>query len=155
MNISAILINSLWAGLFGGSMGILLTVPLRFVAPTFLCGFTGRLVRDTFMSWGLSQNLSTVVAAAVVLLVAVSIIRQDEVSPVALVCAVLPLGAAVAMFNVIASLMKVSFLEGEALSGASVVLTANTGKVFTTSLAIALGLGAGFAIVRLFRRDDI
>jgi hypothetical protein len=72
-----------------------------------------------------------------------------------LVSGVLPLGAAVAMFNAITELMKVSSLKGEALSGASVALSANIGKVFTTSLAIALGLAAGIAIVRLFRREEV
>jgi hypothetical protein len=103
----------------------------------------------------MSQNWSTAVAAAVVVLVAVAILRRHVVSPVVLVSGVLPLGAAVAMFNAIAALMKVSYLQGEALNGASVMLSANMGKVFTTSLAIALGLGAGMAIVRLFRREEI
>jgi hypothetical protein len=57
------------------------------------------------------------------------------------------------MFNVIVALMKVSHLEGEALSGASVALSANIGKVFTIPLAIALGLAAGMVIVRLCRRE--
>ena len=93
--------------------------------------------------------------AAVVVLVAVTIIHGHVVSPAVLISGVLPLGAAVAMFNAIVALMNVSHLEGEALSGASVALIANMGKVFTTSLAIALGLGAGMAIVRLFRREEV
>jgi uncharacterized membrane protein YjjB (DUF3815 family) len=155
MDLLAILMNSLWAGLFASGLGILLTAPLRYIVPTFLCGFAGRFARDAFMSWGMSQNWSTAIAAAVVVLVAVAIIRRNVVSPVVLVSGVLPLGAAVAMFNAITALMKVSHLEGEALSGASVALSANVGKVFTTSLAIALGLGAGIAIVRLFRREEV
>jgi hypothetical protein len=94
------------------------------------------------------------VAAAVLDLVAVAIIRRHTVSPVVLICAVLPLGAAVAMFNMLFELMRLSSLQGEALSGASVALSANLAKVFTTSLAIALGLGAGLAIVWLFRREE-
>jgi hypothetical protein len=58
------------------------------------------------------------------------------------------------MFNAIAALMKVSSIQGEALSGASVAFIANMGKVFATSLAIALGLGAGMAVMRLFRREE-
>ena len=155
MNLFAILTNSLWAGLFASGWGILLTAPRRYILPAFLCGFAGRFARDAFMSWGMSQNWSTAVAAAVVVLFAVAIIRRNVVSPVVLVSGILPLGAAVAMFNAIVALMKVSHLEGEALSGASVALSANMGKVFTTSLAIALGLGAGMAIVRLFRREEV
>ena len=155
MDLLAILINSLWAGLFASGWGVLLTAPPRYLFPAFLCGFAGRFARDGFMSWGMSQNWSTAVAAAVVVLVAVVVIRRHVVSPAVLISGVLPLGAAVAMFNAIVALMNVSHLEGEALSGASVALSANMGKVFTTSLAIALGLGAGMAIVRLFRREEV
>ena len=155
MDLLAILINSLWAGLFAGGLGVLLAAPPRYIVPAFLCGLAGRFTRDVFMGWGMSQNWSTAVAAAVVVLVAVAILRRHVVSPVVLVSGILPLGAAVAMFNAIAALMKVSYLQGEALSGASVMLSANMGRVFTTSLAIALGLGAGMAIVRLFRREEI
>jgi len=155
MDLWALLMNSLWAGLFASGLGILLTAPPRYLVPTFLCGFSGRFARDEFMSWGLGPNWSTAVGAAVVVLVAVAIIRRPGVSPVVLVSGVLPLGAAVAMFNAIVELMKVSSLKGEALSGASVALSANLGKVFATSLAIALGLGAGMAIVRLFRQEEV
>lgn len=155
MEIITMLINSLWSGLFAGTLGFILTAPVRYIAPTFFCGFVGRFARDALMSWGVNQNWSTAVASAVVVLVAMAIIRGHRVSPVVMVCGVLPLGGSVAMFNVIASLMKVSYLSGEALSAASVTLSANMGKVFTTSLAIALGLATGMAIARLFRRQEV
>jgi hypothetical protein len=155
MHILVILTNSLWAGLFASGWGILLTAPRRYILPAFLCGFAGRFARDLFMTWGMSQNWSTAVATVVVVLVAVAIIRGHVVSPVVLITGILPLGAAVAMFNAIVELMKVSSLKGEALSGASVALSANIGKVFTTCLAIALGLSAGIAIVRLFIREKV
>ena len=154
MHLSTILLNSLWAALFATGLGNLLTAPLRYIVPTFLCGFAGRFVRDVCMGWGMSHNWSTVVAAAVLVVVVVAIIRRHTVSPVVLICGVLPLGAAVAMFNLIFALMQVSSLQGEALGGASVALSANLGKMFTTSLAIAVGLAAGMAIVQLFRREE-
>ncbi len=152
--ITEILTNSMWAGLFAGGLGIVLTAPPRYVPPAFLGGFAGRFARDVFMGWGMSQNWATAVAAAVVVLVAVTGIRRHVESPVVSVSAVLPLGAAAAMFNAIVELMKVSSLKGEALSESSVALSANTGKVFVTSLAIALGLGAGTGIVRLLSRVE-
>lgn len=106
------------------------------------------------MGWSLGQNWATVIAAAVVVVAAAAILRRQTVSPVVLICGVLPLGAAVAMFNLIFALMQVSTVTGEALGGASVALSANLGKVFTTSLAIAVGLGAGMALVRMFRRGE-
>jgi uncharacterized membrane protein YjjB (DUF3815 family) len=153
MDLSAILINSLWSGLFAGGLGIILTAGPRYIAPAFFCGFAGRFARDVLMCWGLTQNWSTAVAAAVVVLAAVIISRRHAVNPVVMVSGVLPLGAAVAMFDAIIELMKVSSFKGEALSEASVALIADTGKVFITSLAIALGLTAGVLIARLFRRE--
>jgi uncharacterized membrane protein YjjB (DUF3815 family) len=153
MDLSAILMNSLWAALVATGLGVIYTAPVRYLVATFLCGFAGRCVRDVCMGWSLSQNWATLIAAVVVVVVAVSIIRRHTVSPVVLICGVLPLGATVGMFNLILALMQVSSLKGEALSGASVALSANLGNVFTTSMAIAVGLGAGMAIVRLFKRE--
>ncbi len=155
MDLIAILTSSLWSGLFAGSLGIILTAGPRSIVPAFFCGFAGRFARDVLTGWGLTQNWSTAVAAAVVVLVAVVITRRHAVNPVVMVSGVLPLGAAVAMFNTIIDLMKVSSLKGEALNEAAVALVANTGKVFVTSLAIALGLTAGVVITRLFRREKV
>lgn len=148
MDFFIIISKSLWSGLFACSWAIILTAPARYVIPAFFCGFAGRFSRDLFMSWGLSQNWSTVVAAALVVLVAVVIIRKEEVSPAVLVTGVLPLGAALALINSIIGLMKVSSLKGEALAVESAAQSMNTAIVVTTSLAIAVGLAAGMAIVR-------
>lgn len=102
----------------------------------------------------MNVNWATVIAATVVVLVAVAIMRRRQVSPVVLICGVLPLGAAVAMFNLIFALMQTSSAKDEALAAAALSLTANAGKVFTTSLAIAIGLGAGIAIERMFKSDE-
>ena len=154
MDWPAILMKSLWTGLFATGLGGMLTAPVRYLFPTFLCGFAGRAVRDVCMGWGLSQNWATVIAAAMVVVAAAASLRRREASPVVLICGVLPLGGAVAMFNLIFAVMQVSSLEGEKLGEASVALSSNLGKVFVISLAIALGLGAGMAIVQLFRREE-
>jgi uncharacterized membrane protein YjjB (DUF3815 family) len=155
MGFWGILTDSLWAGLLAGGLGIIFTAPRRYLIPAFFCGFAGRFTRNILMSWGLTQNWSTVVAAAVLVLVAASTIRRHVVSPVVLVSGLIPLGAALAMFKAIMALMRISSLKGEALSEASDVLNANVGAVFTTSLAIALGLAVGMAIVRLARREKV
>jgi uncharacterized membrane protein YjjB (DUF3815 family) len=155
MHLSAILVTCLWAGLFASGLGVILTAPPRYIVPAFFCGFAGRFIRDALMAWGLSQNWSTAVAAAAVVLAAVAITRRHAVSPVVLVSGVIPLGAALAMFQTILDLMKVSTLQGEELSRASISLSANAGKTFTTSLAIAVGLTAGVAVVRLIKRKDV
>jgi hypothetical protein len=104
------------------------------------------------MNTGLNQNWSTVVAAAIVVIVAAALIRKREVSPVVLITGVLPLGATVAMFNMISELMRVSSLTGDSLNVSSVAFVSNMGKAFTTSLAIAVGLAGGIYIAELLRR---
>ena len=155
MNVSTILLNGLWAAVFAAGFGVILTTPPRALIACFACGFTGRCLRDVLMGWGVSQNWSTVIAAAVLVVVAVAIVQRRSISPVVLICGVLPLGAAVAMFNAITDLMKVSSLTGDALTAASVALSANFGKAFTGTLAIALGLAAGTAVVRLIKRQEL
>jgi len=94
------------------------------------------------------------IAAAVVVLSAVVLTRRQRVSPVVLICGVLPLGAAIALFDTIFALLRLSSAQGDELAATSVVLTASASKVFTTSLAIALGLAAGLAIVQFVRREE-
>lgn len=149
-----ILLNSLSAALFATGLGVILTTPPRALVACFACGFAGRCLRDVLMGWGISQNWATVIAAAVLVVVAVAIVQSHSTSPVVLICSVLPLGAAVAMFNTIIGILKVSSLKGAELSAATAALTANFGIAFTGTLAIALGLAAGLAIIRLVKRED-
>src|SRR5688572_16876509 len=101
MNLLELALPSLWAALFATGLAVRLTAPVRYLVPTFLCGFVGRAMRDVSMASGLSLGWATVIAAAAVVLVAVTMVRRHRVSPVVLVCGVLPLGATVAMFNLI------------------------------------------------------
>jgi uncharacterized membrane protein YjjB (DUF3815 family) len=155
MNLPGMILNSLWAAVFAASLAVLLTAPAQYLLATLVCGFCGRFIRDVCMGLGLTQDWSTVVAAAAVAVLAGLIVRRSRVPPVVLICAVLPLGAAVAMLNMLYDLMRVSFLKGEALEAASVTLSANAGKAFTGTLAVALGLVVGMTAVRLLAREDI
>jgi uncharacterized membrane protein YjjB (DUF3815 family) len=152
MSVMSILVNGLWAGLFAATLGILFTAPPGCLAATFACGLAGRLARDLCMMGGLSQNWSTIIASALIVMVAEVLIRRKTVSPIALVGAVIPLGAAMPMFVGIMQLIRVSTLTGEPLNEATVALSSNLAKVFTTCLAIALGLTVGKALVSLVRR---
>jgi hypothetical protein len=154
MDVSAIMMHSFWAGLFATGLAGMLSAPIAYLIPSFVCGFAGRCVRDICVAGGLSLNWATVIAALMVVLIAAAIIRRRTVSPVVLICGVLPLGAAVAMFNLIFALMRVSASKGAALSADSAALNVNFGEVFVTSLSIVVGLGAGMAIARLFRREE-
>ncbi len=152
MGLWTTLLGGFWSGLLAGSLGILLTAPFRYIVPAFLCGFAGRAARDLFISWGVGLGWSTMGAAAVVVLAAAALTRRHIISPVILISGVLPLAASAAVFNAILDLMKVSALEGDALHDASISLISNSGKAFTVSLSVALGLATGVMIVRLIRR---
>jgi uncharacterized membrane protein YjjP (DUF1212 family) len=154
MDLLTLLTNSAWAGLFAIVAALLFTAPARFIVPTFFCGFAGRLVRDALTGAGVGPSWSTLVAAAVLVLVAAAVVRKHAVPPVVLLGGVLPLAASISVVNAILDLMKLSSLEGEALARTAVSLSANIGKAFTTFLALALGLAAGLAIVRIIRGEN-
>ena len=149
------LLDGLVSGAFAGGLAVLLTAPPRDLLPAFLCGAAGRLLRDEFVSWGVSVSWSTMIAAAGVVLLATALMRRRAVSPAVLISAVLPLGAATAIFNMLLSLMKIPALSGEELNKAAVALAANTSKAFIITLAVALGMCLGLMIVRFFERDHI
>lgn len=151
MDLWRILLDGLLAGSFASVLGVIFTAPSRYLVPVFFCGVSGRFVRDLLTGLGLGLNWSTMVAAAVVVLVGTALIRRHAVAPVALVSGVLPLAASAAMFDAILALMTASSAKGQALQNASASLISSSAKVFTASLAIALGLAAGLAIVRVLR----
>jgi uncharacterized membrane protein YjjB (DUF3815 family) len=155
VNLIELGLGGLWAGLFACALGLLLTAPPRQTTSLFFCGVAGRVVRDVLMEWGVLQSWSTVVACAVIVVVAVALIRTHVVSPVVLVSSVLPLGAASAVFQTIVGIMRMSSLEGAALGAASAALSADISRAFTTTLAIAFGLGIGMALVRLVRGEAV
>ena len=150
----SILSQSLWAGLFAACLAMVLTAPRRLLLATFVCGFIGRAVRDVGVELGLNVTWATVIAAASLFLVASVLTRRRNVSPAVLVCAVIPLGAAIAMLDLIFAVMQASTASGHALAEAAIAVVANLGKVFATSLAIAVGLTAGITIARSFKRDE-
>ena len=157
MDHAALFLAGLWSGLFAIALGLLLTAPVRYLLPTFVCGFAGRFCHDLLADLGMSRDWATVAASILVVLIAAVIIRHRQVSPVVLICAILPLGSALAIFNSIFYLMRISTLEGDDLASASVALNANLGKAFTGTLAIAVGVAAGLGLIRLFvnERDAI
>lgn len=148
----AILTHSVWTGVFAAGLGVMLTAPARHLIACGACGFVGRGVKDLALAADLDMTRATVLAALMVVLVAALLTRRHAVSPVVLICGALPLGASSPMFAAIFALMQVSTAADADLAEVSLNLTSNLGKVFATSLAIAVGMGAGVAITRLFRR---
>jgi len=149
-----LLINALWAGFFAAGLGLLLTTPPQGLLPCFACGLAGRLTRNLLMAGGLSQAVSVLIAAIACVLVTTLFSRGAQLSPLVMVTGVLPLGAAVPLFRSIHAILTLQGLQGQALSEAVVQLIANLSNVFTTTLAMVLGIWLGLLIVSLLGRKD-
>jgi uncharacterized membrane protein YjjB (DUF3815 family) len=156
MAIMPMVVNSVWAGLFAAALAVVLTAPPQAIVPSLLCGFAARLIRNVLIGWGLSSSAAVVVAAAACVLLAIVLAnRRRNFSLIALVTGVLPLGAAVALFNSIKGILNISGLKEQALITASAQLSANLSAVFTTTLAMVLGIGLGFLIARTFEWGNV
>jgi uncharacterized membrane protein YjjB (DUF3815 family) len=154
MDLTAILLNSLWSAIFSAGMAVVFSTPSWALVPSFCCGFIARLVRDLLMGWGASQNLATFVAAAVVIFIVVSLVRRPGVSPIVMLAGIIPLGAAGALFRAIVGFLEISSLKGEGPS-APVALISNLSIVFTTTCAIAVGAWTGYLLGQSVRRDQL
>jgi uncharacterized membrane protein YjjB (DUF3815 family) len=145
-------LNGVWAGLFAAALAVVLTAPRQAIVPSLLCGFAARLIRNVLIGWGLSSSAAVIVAAAACVLLAIALTsRRRSFSVIAIVTGVLPLGAAVALFNSIKGILDISSLKEQALITASAQLSANLSAVFTTTFAMVLGIGLGFLIARAFK----
>jgi uncharacterized membrane protein YjjB (DUF3815 family) len=149
---TSVLVNSLWAALFAAALAVVLTAPPQAVIPSLLCGFAARLIRNVLVGAGINSSVAVIVAAAACVLLAIALSRgQNKFSLIATMTGVLPLGAAVALFNSIKAILNISPLKGQALINASAQLSANLSTVFVTTLAIVLGIVLGFLVARMFR----
>ena len=153
MDLPAIAMNSLWAGLFAAGLAVVFTAPPRYLFAAFVCGYFGTTVRAIATEIGLNVNQATAIAALGIVLLGTLFTRRGEVPPVVMASSIIPLAASLAVFNAIFLLMRIPTVTGDALNEQVVELSANVAKVFATSLSIALGLGAGTGIVRLIRRE--
>lgn len=153
--LAALLPNALCAAAAAAMLAIVFTAPPRYVLPSFACGLAAVLARDVLAHVGMNVQWATVVASASAVATAVAVTPRHAVVPVVLIAAVLPLGAAITVFQVMIQLLRLSSASGEALTDASVSLISSVGKAFTTFVAIALGLQIGIASIEpIIRRRD-
>ena len=110
------LLNSVWAGLFAAMLAVVLSAPPAAIVPSLVCGFAARLIRNVLIGVGLSSSTAVVVAAAACVLLAIGLAsRRRNFSLIAAVAGVLPLGAAVALFNSIKGILNIPALKDQAL----------------------------------------
>ena len=153
MDLPAILLNALWAGLFAAGLAVIFTAPPRYLFAAFVCGAFGVTARAIAAELGLNANQATVIAAMGVVLAGSLFVRRQEMPPVVMASGIIPLAGSLAVFNTIFLLMRIPAAPADTLNDLVVDLSSNVAKVFATTLSIALGLGAGMAIVRLLKRD--
>ncbi len=155
MDIRSVLPDSIWAGVFAAALGVGLTTLPKALAPSFICGFAARLVRDLLIGSGVSLAVAVAAAAASCVVVAAIVVRrQPSLSMIALVTGVLPLGAAVALFDLIENVVALATLKGSALTQPTLQLAADFGVVVITTTAIALGLLTGLVVTAPLRRAE-
>lgn len=153
MDLPAILMNALWAGLFAAGLAVIFTAPPRYLFAAFVCGAFGVTARAVATEFGLNVNQATAIAAMGMVLVGGVFARRREVPPVVMASSIIPLAASLAVFNTIFLLMRIPVATGDTLNALVVDLSSNVAKVFATTLSLALGLGAGMGITRLFKRE--
>jgi uncharacterized membrane protein YjjB (DUF3815 family) len=152
MTLSASLLDGLWAAVFAVAFGVLLSMPLRGLGTCALCGLVGSVVRDMVVGLGASASWATVVATIAVVLATTLELRGRRLAPVAIICGILPLGAAVSYFQTIAALLRIPSQSGLLLEQTSLALVANVGRAFTITLAIAVGIGTGLFLISSLER---
>ena len=69
MNLIALLVGGIWAGVFAAALAIVFSVPVNAVFSGFCGGFVARFSRDVLLGWGAKPELATLVAAALVVFV--------------------------------------------------------------------------------------
>lgn len=152
MTVGAVLINSLWAGLYAGSMTVVFSAPWWAVVPSVVSGFVARLVRDALLGMGVGPNLAVLIAATVAVTLSGLMLRRSSLAPVVLVSGLIPLGAATALLRGIVGLWRMSSLQGEALADGAVFVAASFTIAFNTTVAIAMGFWLGMALVGVLGR---
>lgn len=153
MTIASLLMSGVWAGLLSGAFVVLFAAPLPFLAAAASLGFVARVLRDVLTQAGATSLLATFCAAAAVVFVtrAVLPIRRPGVTPVVLVSALIPLGAAKPFFEAIIGLVRTPSLKGDALAAAPSALMADVAAVVTMTLAVALGVAVGALVAEGIR----
>jgi uncharacterized membrane protein YjjB (DUF3815 family) len=153
MSIVTLLSVAGWAGLFAAAMSVIFVAPLRALLPSFVAGFVARLARDALVAAGVDMILATLVGAALVGLVGEAMIRRRMASPVVVVSALVPLGAALPLFRLIVDFLRIPSMPAAKLALLPEGMLSNLSKVFTTTAAIGLGVSLAIYGVRAMRRE--
>jgi uncharacterized membrane protein YjjB (DUF3815 family) len=151
----ALLTVGCWAGLFAAAMSIIFVAPSSALLPSFCAGFVARLSRDALIAAGWDVNLATLIAAALVGLVGEASIRRQVGSPVVVVSALVPLGAALPLFRVIVDFLRIPSMPAAKLAFLPQAMVSDLSKVLTTTAAIGLGVSLSVYVIKAVRRESL
>ena len=146
-----ILVVSGWCGVNAAMLGTMFSAPRYAVLPCFAGGVVARLSRDIIIGAGASHVFATSIAAGLVVLTASVLIRRPGISPVVVVSALTPIGAVGPFFRAIVGFLRLSSVPADQLTDSVFALITNLSRVFTTTLALAIGVSAALLLTRALR----
>jgi hypothetical protein len=149
-----ILIVSAWAGLLSMSIAVAFSMPLSGLLPSFFCGFAARFCLG-FMRWNeIALNPAIITAAVVVVVVAKIWVWGSTATPAVVMSGLIPLGAAIDMFKAILLILHSTSATSSEAAEAAALLVSHISIVVTTTLDIAVGAFAGYALTLIVSRGS-
>jgi uncharacterized membrane protein YjjB (DUF3815 family) len=141
MDLLTLLSAAFWAGIMAAALSVIFTVPPGELVLPFAGGMTGVIVRTLATAAGLPLVPSTLVAAAVISLMAIGFSRRRTSAPVIALAAMLPIGPASQALNMTTGLMQILTATDQAtLLGLVTQVSAD----LITTIAVAAALAVGF-----------
>ncbi len=130
------------AAVFSLCMGVLFNSPVRALPLCLVGGGVARLCRDGLELLGAPLPTATLAAAAVTTLLVLLTSKTIEVGRVALVSAVMPLGATVVIFEAVSGMLHVANANEQQVP----LVAAQLVQAMAKSLDILFGIGFGIAL---------
>ena len=153
MNLIAVLVGGIWAGVFAAALAIVFSAPVNTMFSGFCGGFVARFSRDVLLGWGSKPELATLVAAALVVFVGAFLVHRHGDSLATIAGAVIPLAPGAIFIHAITDFLLISSQPDDKLVGVPAELVSNLSKVFTTTVAIAVGLSLAILVLQTVKRE--
>ena len=146
------ILQALLAAVFAVTMSIMFNTRTRALPICFLGGAVARFSRELFTLLDVALPAATLAATATTTVIVLLLADRLDVGRVALVSAILPLGATLTVFETVTGALRVATVDDGMLEATAARLVRDAAKSFDVTLAIGLGVASGVAIVQLLRR---
>ena len=152
MNLIALLVGGIWAGVFAAALAIVFSVPVNAVFSGFCGGFVARFSRDVLLGWGAKPE-HNFAAAAFVVFVGALLVRRHSDLLATFAGACVPLTPGTVFIRAITDFLLISSRPDDKLVGVPAELVSNLSRVFTTTVAIAVGLSLALLVLQTVKRE--